>query len=50
MSRYNFVSSIFFWSERDRSDYPAFFNALDELIHVLINFYFERVVGEIINF
>ena len=50
MSGYDFVSSIFLRSKCDRRDNPALFNALNKLIHILINFHLEGMVGKIINF
>ena len=50
MSGYYFVPSIILRAKCDRRDNPALFNALNKLIHILINFYLERMVGEIINF
>ena len=50
MSGHDFVPSIFLRTKCDRRDNPALFNTLNKLIHILINFYLEGMVGEIINF
>ena len=50
MPGYDFVPSIFLRTKCDRRNNPALFNALNKLVHILINFHLKRMVGEIINF
>ncbi len=49
MPRYDLVPPIFLRSERDRGDDPALLDALDKLIHVLIQLHLEGMVREIVD-
>ena len=49
MPRHDFVPPIFLWSEGDRGDDPALLDALDKLIHVLVQLHLEGVVGNIVD-
>ena len=50
MARYDLVASVLLRAKCDRGDDPALFDALNKLVHILINFYLERMVGEIVDF
>ena len=49
MPRYDLVPPVFLRSERDRCDDPALLDALDKLIHVLIQLHLEGMVREIVD-
>lgn len=49
MTRYNLVASVFLRAKCDRGDDPALFDTLNKLVHILINFHLEGMVGKIIN-
>ena len=50
MAGYDFIPSVLLRAKCDGRDYPALFNALNKLVHILIYFHLKRVIGEIINF
>ena len=49
MPRYDFVPPVFLWAEGDRGDDPALLDALNKLIHVLVQLHLEGVIGEIVD-
>lgn len=49
MARYDLIASVFLRAKCDRGDDPALFDTLNKLVHILINFHLEGMVGKIIN-
>ena len=49
MPRYDLVPPILLRSEGDRGDDPALLDALNKLIHILVQLHLEGVVGEIVD-
>lgn len=49
MPRHDFVPPILLWSEGDRGDDPTLLDALDKLIHILVQLHLEGMVREIVD-
>ena len=50
MTGYDFVTAIIFLAEGDGGDNAPVFDALDKLIHILVQFDLEGMVWEVVNF